>query len=415
MLARMLAVDPSFRITVEELLVHPWIQENHTTPLLTRQPPIGQLYPHVPKTAIVTYMTTVFNFIEDEIFYSVIERKMNAVAATYHLLHKKILAGVQLSMNGGYQGNQQSALKVQDPKRVVENGNHSNHRTELPAIQTETSFMSESLKSASKSGKQLKSYIQLLKDSKAKSAQSAGMRSGYSFSSKQKEFNIRRHKTRPDLARHTRFKEEVGFLPDFILTYTQNDTAYNNANNSTTEKFEWEQTFIVSKKEAVKFETNSGIQHKKPTHAQYKHTEQGRNVDADGRNESVDVTLQAPPTSPATPFPPQIVATGIKSPTEQANGTNDRKAADIPKLNFDGGYRKSPVENTSQQDTWNTNPKQKIQLTRSTTFTDKNIKPNAAVSYQFGRAPNKPKTLTPREARSYFKEIENAQVVGQGN
>ncbi|KAL4232879.1 hypothetical protein ACF0H5_007566 [Mactra antiquata] len=414
MITRMLAVDPSIRITVEEILTHSWLQQNQQMPVINRQPPLGKLYPHVPKTAIVTYMTTVFNFLEDDVLYSVIERKMNAVAATYHLLLKKLLAGVQLSMNREYHASPKSAaLKVQDPKRVIESGKHPPLRTEFPAIQPEQSFLTESVPSASKSGKQMKSYIQLLKDSKVKSAQSLGLRSGYSFSSKQRDFTIRRHKTRPDIVKHVRTREDVGFLPDFILTYTQDEGAFNNS-NSTTGKFEWEQTFVVSKREQNKLKSSASFKQKTQTHAQHRQNEQIKNAETEPRNESVDITLQAPPTSPATPFPPQIVTTSIfKSPREQPDV--DKKYADIPKLNFDGGYGTSPIDaiNLPESQTGGI-PKQKIQLTRGVSLLDKTYKPGALSSNQLGRPPTKPKTLTAQEARSYFKEIEQAKVVGQG-
>ncbi|XP_053396268.1 uncharacterized protein LOC123550921 isoform X2 [Mercenaria mercenaria] len=395
LLARMLCVDFHYRIPIEDVLSHSWIMENHQTPLITRQPPIGKLYPHVPKAAVVSYMTTVYNFIEDDVFYSVMERKMNAVAATYHLLLKRFDAGIHLM---GLSMGAPAPFKLQHPKLPPENIKVIDEKIGFPALSKDITLMSEGNTGSSKT--KFKSYIQLLKDSKLKSAQSASVRSGYSLSSKQKDFTLRRYKTRTDIARHTKTKEETGFLPDFILTYTQNENSVFDSQNRKSEKFEWEQTFIISKKETTRFEPSANVKSRQSANAHSKYSETVRHTDADGRNTAVDVPLQAPPTTPISPAIPREHVNAKGNNLEETKNSADNE----------DGKRPITVEDPYHGETWSTFHRQKAQLARAVNGLERNTKQSA---YQFHKPITKPKTLTQREAKSYFDEINNAQVIGQ--
>lgn len=404
LLSRMLAVDYHYRITIEELLTHSWIMEDHETPLLTRQPPIGKLYPHVPKTAVVSYMTTVFNFIEDDIFYSVMERKMNAVAATYHLLLKRFDAGIHLmGLSMGAPG----PFKLQSTKGPLEEIKSKIDSVSFPALSSEQTIVSESTKSASKT--KLKSYIQLLKDSKLRSAQSTSIRSGYSLS-KQRDFTHRRHKTRTENSRHTRTREETGFLPDFILTYTQNENSVFDSQSRKPEKFEWEQTFIISKKETTRFEPSANVKHRQSAASHTRQIELNKNTDADGRSPGIDLPLQAPPTTPITPSIP-YAPSASKRLTVSVENANELDDSNSSKHVTAEDTKTILIEDPFHGESWTTFQRQKTQLARVVNGLDKNNKPSA---YQFHRPITKPKTLTQREAKSYFDEINHAQVIGQG-
>ena len=397
----MLCVDFHFRIPIEEVLTHAWTMEDHQTPLITRQPPIGKLYPHVPKAAVVSYMTTVFNFIEDDIFYSVMERKMNAVAATYHLLLKRFDSGIHLmGLSMGASG----PFKIPPPKAATDSVKDPTDRMTFPALSTDETFISESSSGPSKT--KFKSYIQLLKDSKLKSAQSSSIRSGYSLSSKQKDFTLRRYKTRTDIARHTRTREETGFLPDFILTYTQNENTVFDSQSKKSDKFEWEQTFIISKKETTRFEPSANVKSRHSANVQTKFNDVIRHTDADGRTTAADVLLQAPPTTPTTPAIPREHSAS-KSISIKVDNVEE------PKQNTDNtdGVRPVTVEDPYHGESWSTFHRQKAQLARAVNGIERNNRPSA---YQFHKPITKAKTLTSREAKSYFDEINHAQVIGQG-
>lgn len=398
LLSRMLCVDVNYRITIEDLLTHDWITVDSQ---ITRQPPIGKLYTQVPKTGVVSYMTTVFNFTEDDIFYSVMERKMNAVGATYHLLQKRFDAGILI----GVSVSTPSPLKTQSSKRSAGGDTDGNDTVGLPVVSNEQTMISEGSTSASKT--KLKSYIQLLKDSKLRSAQSTSIRSGYSLS-RHNDFAHRRHKTRADIARYTKTREETGFLPDFILTYTQNENndVYD-PHTRKTEKFEWEQTFIISKKQTTRFDPSSSKQ-KQNESQQVNYGELVRNTEADGRSET-DIALHAPPASPITPsitpYSKAIINVTIEPVAEV-------KQIDIPRIEIEDDTRSSTVEDPCHGECWSTFQRQKTQLSQVVSGLDHST--NKPSAYQFGRPITKPKTLTHREAKSYFNQIKTAQVIGQG-
>ncbi|KAH3736696.1 uncharacterized protein LOC127851398 [Dreissena polymorpha] len=427
LIARMLAVDVYHRITMDDLLLHPWLHENHETPLVIRQPPIGKLYPTVPKSPIVNYMTTVFNFLEDDVFYSVIERKMNAVAATYHLLQRRYDAGIHIV---GLSMTMPSANTFQTSLRTADSGKTWNERVEFPLLPSENVVNDDSEITGPKA--KLKSYIQLLKDSKLRSAQS--QRSGNAL--RHKDLTLRRYKTRADMTKYTHTREETGFLPDFILTYTQEEPSQKPA-RKLEKSFEWEQTCIVSRKEPSSTKANN------PDNAKYRiifgksadHQERVKHTDADGRK-TADLSLPVPPTSPVSPFQPKELDVYNRSETgvdisigaqslkridtfEQDSKHTDKdterkevKPKDIQVHVVKKDSAKSPrVSDPYGNESWSTFQRQKTQLAKTIGQIDRR---SNHVAFQYGLPITKPKTLTTREARSYFEEFEHAKVIGQG-
>lgn len=417
----MLCVDPRYRISMDELLNHPWVLGPEMEAVL-RQPPLTQLHPTVPKSPIVSYMTNVFNFIEDDIYCSVIERKMNAIAATYHLLQRRFDAGVHIV---GLSMTMPSAAHTVSGKRNGELGRSWENRIEFPLLPSENAHKDDSSTMNHKG--HVKTYVQLLKDSKLRSAQM--VRSGNVL--KQKELILRRYKTRTDMARHTKTKEEVGFLPDFVLTYTQSDLPFSHVRRPN-KSFEWEQTLVISKKEPVKPEVGDNVTTKTLYGRPAAGRDASRQVNADGRV-TADIPLLVPPTSPVSPFIPREEAfhkqdeplTDInittKSLTRQTTfddefSTINFKDADNNKElneseNRDTETRRVKIIDPSQSDSWSTFNKQKLRLGRGLSLLDRR---SGQFPVQYGSPITRPKTLTTREARSYFEQIEHAKVIGQG-
>lgn len=96
LLGRMLEVDERKRIRMEELLKHPWVTENNSITVL-RQPILQHVTLEAPHTPVVNYMKMMFNYKEKDILTALEERKVNAIAATYALLHKRVEAGFHLA------------------------------------------------------------------------------------------------------------------------------------------------------------------------------------------------------------------------------------------------------------------------------------------------------------------------------
>ncbi|XP_063405347.1 serine/threonine-protein kinase MARK2-like [Mytilus trossulus] len=94
-LTRMLTADDRKRIKMDALMIHPWLLDSHDLPV-QKYPTVSQLGPLVPQSAVMNYMTKMFNFHESDIIFSLHERKVNSVAATYHLIHKRFEAGLHL-------------------------------------------------------------------------------------------------------------------------------------------------------------------------------------------------------------------------------------------------------------------------------------------------------------------------------
>ncbi|XP_052809051.1 uncharacterized protein LOC128237508 isoform X1 [Mya arenaria] len=411
LLARMLALEVYYRITIDEVLSHPWVQGEEGS-LVTRKPPISNLCLSIPKPQIVNYMSTVFKFLEDDVFCSVIERKMNAVAATYNLLQRRFDAGIQIV------GLSMAISSAKTNNRSCEGGKSWNSRVDFPLLPSENIGRHDNDPSSQKN--MCKSYMQILKDSKRKSAQN--VRSGNVF--RQKEFALTRYKTKTDMIRHTHTKEEVDFLPDFLLTYTRCDDTYNH-NRKPNQSFEWDQTCIGSKNEPSKIDSFKTIHGKQEIQ-----TEDTKNRHIDGRI-TAEIPLLVPPTSPVSPVIPRDVSTNQNERVSEINGTSKRisnqenvidilnNKCTLVDVSRDQSFNntvaganvegtKSIVNDPCTTRTWSTFQKQKERLGRGVTLVNR----KKHVAYNYGLT--KPKALTNREARSYFEEIEQAKVIGQG-
>lgn len=91
----MLHADDRKRIKMDALMQHPWLLDSHNLPV-PKYPIVSQLVPLVPQNTVMNYMTKMYNFLESDIIFSLHERKVNAIAATYHLIHKRFEAGLHL-------------------------------------------------------------------------------------------------------------------------------------------------------------------------------------------------------------------------------------------------------------------------------------------------------------------------------
>lgn len=323
-----------------------------------------------------------------------------------------------------------SANTFQTSLNTAESGKTWNERVEFPLLPSENVAKYESEITGPKA--KLKSYIQLLKDSKLRSAQS--LRSGTGL--RQKELTLRRYKTRADMTKYTHTREETGFLPDFILTYTQDEPTQIPV-RKLEKSFEWEQSCIVSLKEPSLTKASN------PDNAKYRtivgksanHQERVKNTDADGRI-TADLSLPVPPTSPVSPFQPKELnaynrsetgtdfSIGAKSltrmntfeqdskPTDKDADRKEIKPKDVHVHVVKKDSAKSPrLSDPHGNESWSTFQRQKTQLAKTIAQIDRR---SNHVAFQYGLPITKPKTLTTREARSYFEEFEHAKVIGQG-
>ncbi|XP_022286461.2 uncharacterized protein LOC111099464 isoform X2 [Crassostrea virginica] len=94
-LQAMLLSDPRRRTKMEELLRHPWLVKENEEPVF-RQSAVANLLPLVPQASVINYMTKMFDFKESEVLNALGERKVNSIAATYHLLKKRFDSGLHL-------------------------------------------------------------------------------------------------------------------------------------------------------------------------------------------------------------------------------------------------------------------------------------------------------------------------------
>lgn len=411
-LSRMLAVDVNHRITMDDLLSHEWLRDPHTsTTFIARQPPVAKLYHTVPKAQVVSYMTTVFNFMEDEIYDSVVERKMNAVAATYHLLQRRFEAGLHLV---GFSLNVNNACQKQchDLKSYSEN-------VELPRIAGEDGAGGETdVNKKSDSELNVKSYAQLLKTSKLRSAQS--VRSG-PLVLRQKEITLRRYKTRTDMVKDAKPKEEYGFLPDFVLTYSHSDGTSVHSRGS--EKFEWEQTFVVNKKEACPL-TPPISAGKQSTCGRADQSDFFHNYPSEGRLTQNDLVVPAPPTTPATPpLIPRASSVGVGRQLPPAPRNFLPKGISVKQSITKQGCVSDESESamdckakhvTEQGGHVDSGPLLRRQKMMHFSRYTASLSRQGNVVQQSGQPATGRKILTNKEARSYFEDIEHAKVIGQG-
>ena len=367
----MLTVDAHNRMTIGDILVHNWMCERHESPLITRQPPLGKLFPNVPNSFIVNYMTKVFNYHEDDIFYSVMERKMNAVAATYQLLQKHFESGHKVI---GVPPINLEYLKECDKDKTDASFKTS---TELPVIKKENS----SLVSA-------KPAVNLFKYSSSKYSE-------YKPRDIKRSFSLRARNNKLRVGKHTKMDEDNGMVPDFILTYAHNEQIEYEIPDR---RYEWEQSFIVTKHGSMK----SGSKNR---------TNQNSDAMSNSRFVPEEDGKSATPIKNNIPAGRHSqVCTPVNScveeeiyPTKSICGGSEITESYKPSLNKAGEDR-----NTLRS--WSSYPSQRSKLTRGMSLTAKR-EPNTVYKVPASTQ----KTLTPREAKSYFDEITKARVVGTGN
>ncbi|GFO40687.1 hormonally up-regulated neu-associated kinase [Plakobranchus ocellatus] len=92
-LSRMLEVHESRRISLDDILTHPWLTGPEAE-AIKRVPPVPKKLSELAvDNSIVKYICTMFRFSERDVITSVVERKLTPAAATYHILHDGIESG----------------------------------------------------------------------------------------------------------------------------------------------------------------------------------------------------------------------------------------------------------------------------------------------------------------------------------
>ncbi|XP_046574780.1 carbon catabolite-derepressing protein kinase-like [Haliotis rubra] len=91
-LCRLLEPFESKRITMDDLLTHPWLTKDGRAPV-PRQPQVLKVTPEPVDTNIVRYLSQYFGFNERELLYSVSERKVDSASAAYLLMVKGVEEG----------------------------------------------------------------------------------------------------------------------------------------------------------------------------------------------------------------------------------------------------------------------------------------------------------------------------------
>ena len=367
----MLTLAAQDRMTIGDILVHSWMCEGHESPLITQQSPLGKLFPNVPNSFIVNYMTKVFNYHEDDIFYSVMERKMNAVAATYQLLQKHFESGHKVI---GVPPINLEYFKDSDKEKIDASFKTT---TELPVIKKEKSSLVSSTPA-----------VNLFKYSSSKY-------SDYKPRDIKRSLSLRTRNNKLRVGKYTRMDEDNGIVPDFILTYAHNEQIEYEIPDR---RYEWEQSFIVTKHGSVKNGKNTRVN-------------QGGDSLSNSRFVSEDNRKSVTPVRNNSPVGRHSqVCTPVNScveeeiyPTKSICGGSEITESYKPPLN-------KSCEDQSNVRSWSSYPSQRSRLTRGMSLTAKR---DQNITYKVPASA--PKTLTPREAKSYFDEITKAKVVGTGN
>ncbi|KAK3603537.1 hypothetical protein CHS0354_027958 [Potamilus streckersoni] len=448
LLRRMLLPDDKQRIKVDDILVHPWMRHGYEEPIITRQPPTGKLFPPIPKGCILNYMTKVFHFMENDVFYSVIERKVNSVAAAYHLLQKRFdkglhMIGFSLDMNGAslapdHRGDEDARASAGSKRTEVSLSNSSGH---MPV---------NDLNMGQIAGLKYKKYLDMIKDSKERK-QSGAMKSS------PKDVIIARQRTRTTLNKPKKLGpyQTTADKPEFILTYDENDGFKYN-----TSKYEWDPAVLVSKDEKPKEEDRSYINKKGDSTkvgdntAVYDNTdfsmadtgekhESSGNISKEPQNYMAGAKMKhnpdiAPKISKhsinhqVSQYPVQFQSqpqpnisklsashhqTIPSVPTKSQHSPRSPLKPKTSQLFRSENYTWDPltkqrtlaIDDQYTVDAWHTFNKQKARLARGATFSlarSKTLTYSSPISC--------PKELTPREAKAFYEEIQQAQVVGTG-
>ena len=372
----MLTTDSNGRISIGDILVHNWLTEGYDDPLVTKQPPLGKLFPTIPNNFIVNYMTKVFNFQEDDIFYSVLERKMNAVAATYHLLYKHFESGHNL-IGGPTLGPQipPLGLEFMDQNQKEHTDIAVKADRDLPAIHKEKSSLVAP-----------KPSVNLFRYSSSKYSVDRPREIKRSVSLRRRNSNVR-------IGRYTRTEEEIGSVPDFILTYAHNEQIDYEIPDR---KYEWEQSFIVTKHGSMKTAKKNRTSQSGDSFSHSTKDETGKIMTP--RKDTSAIGRRSRVCTPANSCVDDDIAYSINT----ISISGETSVSDKESVNLS-------CEDPCNEKSWSTYHKQKSRLARGMSLASKR---DRGVAYKAPIAAAK--TLTPREAKSYFEEIANARVVGTG-
>ncbi|KAL3884240.1 hypothetical protein ACJMK2_030458 [Sinanodonta woodiana] len=448
LLRRMLLPDDKQRIKVDDILVHPWMRHGYEEPIITRQPPTGKLFPPIPKGCILNYMTKVFHFMENDVFYSVIERKVNAVAAAYHLLQKRFdkglhMIGFSLDMYG-------TSLAPNHRGDEGARASAGSKRTEVSLTNSTGPMPISDLNMGQIAGLKYRNYLDMLKHSNERKQSSAQKNS-------HRDVIIARQRTRTTLTKQKMQgpNQTTADKPEFILTYDENDGLKYNAS-----KYEWDPAVIVSRDKKLKVEdrqyvnkkgdntkvgnntavndnndlsmTETGENHESTSNisnelhnytvaAKMKHTPDiAPKISKHSINHQVSqypAQLQPKPEHNVSKFSAShhqpIPSVPIKSQHSPRSPFKPQTSQLIRSENYTSDrfskQRTLAVDDQYNADAWNTFHKQKARLARGATFS---LARSKTVTYS--NPISCPKELTPREAKAFYEEIQQAQLVGTG-
>ena len=314
-----------------------------------------------------------FNFQEDDIFYSVLERKMNAVAATYQLLEKRFESGQNLVGVPTVGQRHPPHREFRDYNQREKTDGTAKMNGELPAIPKETSSLIAS-----------KPSVNLFKYSSSKYSEYKPREVTRNVSLK------RRNKMRLD--KHMKTEDEIGVVPDFILTYAHNDQIEYEIPDR---RYEWEPSFIVTKHGSMKS-------------AKINQTSQNQSNNSVSHSISDDAGKNVKPTREINAFGRR---NQLRTPANSIadEEINHAKSISGETMISDKASTILSCEDPYNEKVWSTYNRQKSRLARGMSLT---VKRDHSLAY---KAPfSAPKALSPRDAKSYFQEIANARVIGTG-
>ena len=382
---------------MDALMIHPWLLDSHDLSV-QKYPTVSQLGPLVPQSAVMNYMTKMFNFHESDIIFSLHERKVNSVAATYHLIHKRFEAGLHLIGLG---------MDPSFPQRK------SHTFTSFPlsfpgqetSIPRSNGYVKETVdKGLSNQGFQpssYKNYLQFLKDAKTKPL----------ILSKQGE-NVILRKKGPRMAVSQQYKtnsnkssDQKHPAKDFMLSCQPKQAVY-----------EWSADGVVSY-DTPEVPKNIPII-KKNIYERFQHV----------NGQSASTYIETPP-------PPPNTSLGGRAKTEiELNNVLQEKEMAVPKTSPAGprpGSVKTPYryslrtltepqshEESEQassflsdpypEELWGMTGKSRQRLVRGAALTLSRTKTIYANSI------SSQKMLTPRDAMPTLDDIKYAKIVGRG-
>ncbi|KAL5010170.1 hypothetical protein ScPMuIL_012475 [Solemya velum] len=354
LLANMLCVDESRRIKMADILCHPWLCEDHTE-VIERHLPLYRKAPKFPRTEIINYMSRVHDLQENEILFAIAERKMNAPGATYHLLLKRLDAG--LKVNGLSAGE----LKARFSHSAVSKSESRSRNQIAPARDTFSAY---------------RTYMNYWKISKQKS-----------------ESNLKDGETIHISPRSSVTRETFNFRSS-----SEQNLDEHSVSPDSHQMFQWQQEAFIAR----------GKQ--KPTSSRHgSNLERSRSLVT--RGEKTPKRLQtSPPNTPpntADPFPKLDFQVKPTLPLSRQKTIADLRQAKArskqkPLLDF---------LHESKDDIWENVQKQRAKIVKGPTLLRSD-------TVTFGSRISSRKTLTPRsqesgEVRSFIEEMKLAKVIGR--